>query len=120
MTATATRPAYRAPWTHGAKAYPEADSLDAMWNGIKRKRKALTVHVSHDAVGDLPCACCGRPLGGEYPLNPGEPKMVIDRLGYAYCDVNPRTKVARLCHYYCAWGMTLSQVIRLGRAIYGG
>ena len=40
-TATTTRPAYRQPWTHGAKAYPQADTFDALRDGTKRKRKSL-------------------------------------------------------------------------------
>ena len=118
-TATKERPAYREPWHYGAKAYPEADSLEAMWEGVKRKRKPLTVHVSHDAIGDMPCAACGRPLGGEYEVNPGCGDMTRDKLGYAYVDVDPRRKIARACHYYCAWGITMQAVLKLGRAIYG-
>lgn len=119
MTATATRPAYREPWRHGAKAYPEADTLEAMWHGVRRKRNRLTVHVSHDAIGHLPCASCGRPLGGEYELNPGQGDMRTDTLGYAYVDVDPRRKVAAARHYYCAWGATMDMVLRLGRALRG-
>jgi len=110
-------PAYRAPWTHGAKAYPEADTFEALAAGIARKRKPLTVLVSHDACGDMPCAACGRALGGEYEVNPGAGDLRTDTLGRAYFDCNPRTGIAVGRHYYCAWGATMRNILDPGRAI---
>lgn len=107
---------YRKPWTNGAKAYPEADTLADVVESMKRKRKSYTILVSHEGVAGMPCAACGYPLDGEYPLNPGEPKMVRDN-GRAYCDVNPTRKTAVIRHYYCAWGHTMKMVLDVGRML---
>lgn len=50
---------YREPWQAGAKGYPEADTLVALLEGAKRKRKGFIVHLSHSGFGHLPCASCG-------------------------------------------------------------
>lgn len=107
---------YREPWTGGAKAYPEADTIAALWAGTARKRKPLTVHVAHAALAGVPCAGCGQPLDGPYVLNAGEERTVRDELGYAYVDVNPRAGTATAHHYYCAWGRTMTEVMKLRRA----
>lgn len=119
MSATVNRPGYREPWTHGAYAYPQADTLKDMWDGVRRKRKPLTVHVSHESIGDTPCAACGHPLSGPYPVNPGDPpdKWTTDTTGYAYLDVDPRARIAVARHYYCAWGATMARVLELGRIL---
>lgn len=49
--------AYREPWTNGAYAYPQADTLAALWQGVARKRKPLTVHVRHEGLAGL-IHCC--------------------------------------------------------------
>ena len=116
-----TLPAYREPWQHGAYAYPQADTIDAMWEGVRRKRKPLTVHVSHEAIGSHPCAACGEPLAGPYPVNPGDPpdEWRTDTIGYAYVDVKPRERVAVPMHYYCAWGVTMRAVLDVSRVLRG-
>ena len=108
-----TTPAYREPWQHGAKAYPQADSLAAMVAGTKRKRKPLTVHVAHGGLVGETCAHCGQAFDAAYPVNEGDPKdrWVTDKGGYAYVDYDPRTKRAVARHYYCAWAGTMKKVL---------
>jgi hypothetical protein len=106
---------YREPWTSGAKAYPQADTMDDLWEGVRRKRKPLTVHVRHTGLAGIPCAGCGLPLDGPYAVNAGEPATHVDRLGYAYVDVKPRTGTAIARHYYCAWGAVMADVMKLTR-----
>lgn len=122
MTAVATRPAYRQPWNHGAKSYPEADSLDAMWIGIKGKRKPLTVHVAHAGLTGRVCAGCGVAFDAPYPINAGTSMetMVEDRGGYAYVDVDPKKGTAVARHYYCAWGSLMAEVLRIHTIQRGG
>lgn len=112
--------AYREPWTNGAKAYPEADSMADLWRGVRRKRSPLTVLVSHDTIGREPCAHCGIALADPYAVHPGEPPTHTDSLPYAWVDVDPRKRVAVARHYYCAWASTtMSALIALGRAMQG-
>jgi hypothetical protein len=109
MAATKTA-GFRKPWTDGAKAYHEADTLDAMWAGIKRMRKPLTVHVSHDALHGVVCAGCGHDVTGP------NPDGKIDN-GHAYVDADPKTRSALAYHYVCAWGATMNKVYELGRIL---
>lgn len=109
-----TRPAYRKPWTHGAKAYPQADSLAAMVDGTKRCRKPLTVHVAHAGLVGEKCAGCGGAFDADYTA-PGMTGTTRDELGYAYVDYDPRTKRAVARHYYCAWAGVMDQVLDLAR-----
>lgn len=114
MSAAASRPAFRAPWTAGAKAYPQADTIAALADGMRRRRKPLTVHVAMAAVADQPCACCGLPMSGEYEVNRGEGDMHRDD-EWAYADCDPRSKTFVLRHYYCAWGILLGDVMKLAQ-----
>ena len=115
MTATATRPAFRKPWEHGAKAYPQADSLTAMVEGMKRRRNPDTVHVAHEGLVGETCAHCGKAFDAAYPANAGAPEnaWVKDEGGYAYVDYDPRTKKAVARHYYCAWQGTMKNILDL-------
>lgn len=115
MTETKTRPAYREPWTFGAKAYAEADTLEALAEGMKRKRKLQIVHLNNATLGHLECACCGIPVGDPYPVNPGEEATRTDK--WATGKYSPRTRTLVAMHYYCSWGALLNDVFRLGRAI---
>lgn len=112
MAATA---GYREPWTGGAAAYPEADTLDALWAGVARKRRPLIVHVRHTGLPEVPCARCGIHLDKPYPVNPGDTDLVTDERGFAYVDVDPTKGEAIPRHYYCAWGATMSEVLKLRR-----
>lgn len=106
------RPLIRKPWTHGAKAYHEADSLGDIVNGLGRLRRPLTVLIHHSGHGldGVPCASCGGDLAGPY----GDDDRVDS---YSMVDVNPRTKQTVARHYYCAWGMTMNEVVRLSRLV---
>lgn len=107
---TATRPAFRKPWTHGARAYEEADSLEAMRAGLKRARKDRKVYITNrDEVAHLPCAACGIPLGDPYPVNKGSAHTSVDR--HLAVDYSPRTGRIVPLHYYCSWGVLLTQVM---------
>lgn len=106
---------YRPPWTAGAKAYPQADTMADVWEGVRRKRNRLTVHVAHAGLKGVMCAGCGHALDGPYPVNDGEEPTHVDRLGYAYVDVNPRAGTALARHYYCAWGAVMANVLALHR-----
>lgn len=113
-----TRPAYRNPWQHGAKAYPEADTLEALREGAKRKRKTFMVHLSHAGFGHYECAKCGIPLGDPYPANKGDSNLVTDKWGTGH--YSPKRKDLVVMHYYCSWGALMNQVIALGRRIQVG
>lgn len=111
MALLTTKPAYREPWQHGAKAYPEADNLEALREGTKRKRKHLMVHLAHEGFGHLPCASCGIPIGDKY----GDHLNHQDKWGTGHYF--PKTKRLVVQHYYCSWGTLMNEVIRLGRFI---
>jgi len=108
-----TRPSFRKPWQHGAKAYHEADSLEALAKGVRRKRNPLTVLIPHatHALDGTPCAACGLDLAGPYAVNPGDEPTTTDR--HCYADVDPKRGTVALRHYYCAWGHTMNQVLKL-------
>lgn len=102
-------PAFRKPWQHGAKAYHEADSLDAIGPGIKRLRNPLTVLIHHSthSLDGVPCDACGHDLAGPYPAKTsGEPD------NHAMIDVDPRTKTYVKLHYVCAWGALFAEIER--------
>lgn len=113
MTATTTtRPAFRKPWTHGAKAYYEADTFDALREGMKRTRKSHLVHMPNSGeAGDVPCTSCGILLRDAYPVNPGDTATRVDT--YSTWTWVPRRKGAYGQHYYCSWGTLMGQVLRL-------
>lgn len=61
------RPAFRKPWTHGARAYYEADTFAALRDGMKRSRKEHYVLMPNDGEAGLrPCATCGVALRDPY------------------------------------------------------
>lgn len=107
-TTRAPRPARRTssvrgfylPWTQGARAYPEADSLAAARKGLARRRKDATIILRDKAVasGRIACSCCGEPITAE----------TGNRTEYL-----ARTKALRPMHYSCAWGQTLQEVENL-------
>jgi hypothetical protein len=115
MTETKTRPAYREPWTHGAKGYAEADTLEALAEGMKRKRKLQTVHLNNETLGHIPCACCGIPVGDPYPVNAGDTTLRTDK--WATGKYIPRTKGLIAMHYYCSWGSLMADIFQLGRTL---
>lgn len=116
ITTTPARPAFRKPWTHGAKAYYQADTFAALEEGARRKRKTFTLHMPNDGeAGDRPCASCGIALRDAYAVNPGEALTKVDT--ESTWTYNPRTRTAYGMHYYCSWGALLQRVIDLGRVM---
>ena len=95
---------YRAPWTGGAKAYPEADTFGDLWAGVARKRKTLIVHMPNTGeAGDVPCASCGALLRDPSP-DRDRPDV------WSTWHVAPRSRQAAGQHYACSWGTLLSAV----------
>lgn len=107
--ATKTKPAFRKPWEHGAKAYHEADSLEAIGPGIKRLRSPLTVLILHEtgALDGVLCDACGEDLAGPYTVRGSD-----EPDNYAMIDVDPRSKTYVARHYYCAWNALLGEIER--------
>ena len=96
--------AYRNPWTGGAKAYPEADTFADLWEGVKRKRKSLLVHMPNDGeAGDILCASCGIKLRDIGP-DASKPDQ------WSTWTVYPREKKAVAQHYYCSWGSLMQEI----------
>ena len=103
------RPAFRSPWTHGAKAYPEADTFEALREGMKRKRKTHLVHMPNDGEAGLkPCAHCGTLLGEPYAVNQGEEPSQTDK--WSTWTWLPKHKAAYGQHYYCSWATLMSDL----------
>lgn len=116
MDTQTSRPAYRKPWTHGARAYDEADTFAALKEGMKRCRKTRIVHMPNDGEAGLkPCAVCGIALRDMYAVNSGEKPSRTDE--WSTWEYNPRTKKAVGMHYYCSWGALMNAVLKMGRAI---
>lgn len=103
------RPAFRKPWTHGAKAYIEADTFEALREGMKRMRKSHLVHMPNSGEAGLqPCASCGVLLREPYAVNPGEEPRKIDE--WSTWRWNPKKKTAYGQHYYCSWGSLIGRM----------
>lgn len=98
---------YREPWQAGAKAYPQADTIEALLEGTKRKRKGFIVHLAHSGFGHLPCASCGIPVGDPYPVNEGDKELRTDT--WATGRYNPTSKRLVPLHYYCSWGVLIRE-----------
>lgn len=114
-TTVSKTPGYREPWTNGAKAYPEADTPEALLEGAKRKRKAFMLHLSHEGFGDMPCVKCGIALADPYPASSDSSTMHTDKWGTGH--YSPKSKSLVVAHYYCSWNMLMNAVMRLGRII---
>lgn len=93
--------AFRKPWTDGARAYHEADTVEAAIEGFKRVRTVKDFILTNGGAADLTCAGCGEGFDGD-----------------AYAEYHPRTKtVTDVRHYVCRWTDTLQRVEDLGRAM---
>lgn len=107
---TDARPTFRKPWTHGAKAYIEADTFAALAEGMKRMRKVQTVLMPNTGeAGDKPCAACG------VSLKAASPNGSLDK--NSYWTYSPKRRAAYGMHYECSWGAILQQVLDLGRLV---
>lgn len=107
------RPAFRKPWTHGAKAYYEADTFDALREGMKRMRKSRLIHMTNAGeAGDMPCASCGVLLKEPYAVNEGEEPSKVDT--YSTWKWIPKRGVVGGQHYYCSWGTLMTRILQTG------
>lgn len=105
------RPAFRKPWTHGARAYYEADTFEALREGMKRMRKSHIIHMPNSGEAGLkPCASCGVALREPSPE---------DSLGNVKTDTYsvwtwlPSRKAAYGQHYLCSWGSLMKDLFDL-------
>lgn len=106
------RPAFRKPWTHGARAYFEADTFDALREGMKRMRKSHMVHMPNAGeAGDMPCATCGALLKEPYAVNQGEAPSKTDE--WSTWTWLPKRKAAYGQHYYCSWATLMQDLFDL-------
>lgn len=106
------RPAFRKPWTHGARAYYEADTFEALREGMKRMRKSHMVHMPNSGeAGLMPCASCGVALREPYAVNEGEQPSKADE--WSTWTWLPKQKKAYGQHYYCSWGSLMRDLFDL-------
>lgn len=106
------KPEFRAPWTHRARAYPEADTFSAALEGFKRKRKSVMFHMTNSGeAGAYSCEHCGNMLR--------EPSVDSTRENvHSTWHYDPKTKSVRGgVHYECSWSQTLNAVEAFGRLI---
>ncbi len=95
---------FRKPWTGGARAYHEADTLADALEGFKRVR--TTKHfILTGTTDDPPCVGCGAPLS-EDPAN-------LASYRGNRCIYYPRSKSIEASHYVCAWGSTLTAIAKI-------
>lgn len=107
---TQNRPAFRKPWTHGARAYFEADTFDALREGMKRMRTSKLVHMSNDGeAGDALCASCGIAL--REPVTDAVGNRKADR--YSVWTWIPARKAAYGQHYLCSWDSLMRDLFTL-------
>lgn len=107
-------PSFRKPWTHGAKAYFEADTFDALREGMKRMRKSHLVHMPNSGEAGLkPCATCGIALGDPYEINRGTGFEHMHTDEWSTWTWLPREKKAYGQHYYCSWSSLMTRLFDL-------
>lgn len=95
---------FRKPWTGGAKAYHEADTLADALEGFRRAR-TVKHFILTGTTDDPPCAGCGRPLSDD----PAE----IESYRGNRCEYLPRTKEIVAYHYVCGWDATLTAIAKV-------
>ena len=104
MTTTPTRPAFRKPWEHGARAYHEADTFEAALAGFKRARTSkMFLMPNSGEAGQKRCASCALRLGGPIP---GQEK--IDQFSTWVYDPKRKAVVGGQ-HYVCSWGSLINE-----------
>lgn len=103
---------YRKPWTGGAKAYPEIDSLADLEAACYRKRNRFMLHIPRgDAEVDAsPCVTCGLRLDEPAPGSKSPDRWTTG-------TVAPKARRIALQHYACSWQTLLTDVFALGRAM---
>lgn len=97
-------PGFRKPWSEGARAYHEADTLADALEGFKRARTVKSFILT-GTTDDPPCAGCGAPLSDD-------PARLAGYRGNR-CTYHPRTRGIEARHYTCAWGSTLEAVAKI-------
>lgn len=112
-----SHPQFRAPWTHGAAAYFEADTFDAAREGFKRKRKPVLFHMPNTGeAGDKPCVHCGGLLReparavtrahGNGVRSEQDAAKTPDKWSSWYYDPKSKSIVGGR-HYICSWSSLL-------------
>jgi hypothetical protein len=113
-------PEFRDKWTHGAHAYPEADTFAAAKEGFKRRRKDVIFHMTNDGEpGDVECLFCNGKLR--------EPALAASKdMGNDTTVESPASTRADLhstwsynakgkfvyggMHYVCSWSNLLGKI----------
>lgn len=104
---TKTRAAgFRKPWTDGAKAYHEADTIADAIAGFRRVR-TVKHFILTGTTDDPICSGCGETLSND----PAESENYRGNR----CEYDPRTKSVVAFHYTCGWGRTLTAIANLRR-----
>lgn len=117
MTSTTpSRPAYRAPWTNGAYAYPEADTFTAAQAALIRRRKVVMIHMTNTGeAGTHTCAVCGNALNQTPNLDViGGTSNKTEPDHWSTWDYVPRIKrVVNGRHYICSWSALLTDIAKI-------
>jgi hypothetical protein len=109
-----SRPGFRAPWTHGAYAYAQADTFADFREGMKRKRKQQWVMMPNDGeAGDRPCSLCGVALRDPYVRNEGMSSEFYKADEQSTWIYYPSTKTAVGMHYGCSWGAIFNAIAQI-------
>lgn len=88
---------FRKPWTNGACAYVEVDTIKDAIQGFKRARLLQMFIITDKGVMNkkFTCAVCQKP--------------VTVKTGNR-CDYYPREKKVLIMHYACAWSNLLHEI----------
>jgi len=109
-----TKPGYRAPWTHGAYAYAQADTFADFREGMKRKRIQQHVMMPNTGeAGDKPCSLCGIALRDAYPHNKDTAMEFYRADEQSTWVYTPKTKTVVGMHYGCSWGALFSAIAQI-------
>lgn len=95
-------------WTGGARAYDEADTVEAALAAYRRCRTDKHFILRGDVAG-LTCSGCGRDMADD----PAD----LDSYKGNRAVYHAKTKTVSVRHYTCAWGALLTEVakIKIGR-----
>lgn len=110
---TSSKPAFRTPWSHGARAYYEADTFQGALEGFKRKRKPLIFHMTNTGeAGDHDCAHCGNSLR----------EAAVDSTSiskHSTWTYDPKSKsIGGGVHYVCSWSQLFSDLEKFERRFF--
>lgn len=110
---TPSKPEFRTPWNHGARAYYEADTFKSALEGFKRKRKPLIFHMTNAGeAGNYDCDHCGNSLR----------EAAVDSTSiskHSTWGYDPATKSIRGgVHYVCSWSQLFNALEKFERRIF--